>query len=294
MGVLKRLRTYFKDSIIKQYDYFYYYYDIIKELYISSVKWENLPPEIDQRFLELILYEKGAVVFYKDEILNEFVCLPFASEGKRDIYNTPFRRRAYANNSYNYTVDRNNSVIIWNNYLRMPSIRTGEIYAKKFSNLENTIDVNVHAQKTPVFIRCDEKERLSVLNLFKCFTGNEPVVFGDKNLSATPLEVLKTDAPYVADKLYDLKSKYWSEILTFIGIPNISLQKKERMVKDEASKMIAGTLALSETRIGMRQQAVDKINSMFGLDIKVSMKLDELEKIEEIENTEEREVVEDE
>ena len=91
------------------------------------------------------------------------------------------------------------------------------------------IDTNVNAQKTPVLIRCSEKERLTLVNLYKQYEGNEPFIFGDQELAAQPLNSVRTDAPYVADRIYDLKTRYWNEMLTFKGISNLNVQKINKM-----------------------------------------------------------------
>ena len=35
------------------------YYDRLMELALNVFEWENLPPTVDERFLELTLYEMG-------------------------------------------------------------------------------------------------------------------------------------------------------------------------------------------------------------------------------------------
>ena len=157
--------------------------------------------------------------------------------------------------------------MIFNNVLRTPSIRDCKLFAKRLANFDRVIDTNVNAQKTPVLIRCDEKERLSLLNLYKQYDGNEPFIFADKQLSARPLEAIRTDAPYVADQIYELKTRYWNEMLTFKGITNLNITKKERLITDEVNRSQGGTIASRYSGLIMRQQACDKINKMFGLNI---------------------------
>ena len=79
--------------------------------------------------------------------------------------------------------------------------------------------------------------------------------------------VLKTDAPFVARDLYELKSEYWNEALTYLGISNVNTTKKERMVTDEVIRNMGGTIASRYSRLEMRRQACEQINKMFGLDI---------------------------
>jgi hypothetical protein len=78
---------------------------------------------------------------------------------------------------------------------------------------------------------------------------------------------LQTNAPYVADKLYQLKTQIWNEALTYLGISNLNVQKKERLVSDEVIRSMGGVIASRYSRLQARREACDAINRMFGLDI---------------------------
>lgn len=266
MGILKKDYRFWESAITNTacYDF---YYDKIKELSISVFEWQNVPEEIDVRFMELMLFERGAVIFFRDEDMQQYLCLPYTEQGKWNVYRIPLLRRAFASNGYNRKLDIDNSVIIYNNVLRIPSIRDCKLFARRLANFDRVIDTNVNAQKTPVLIRCSEKERLTLVNLYKQYEGNEPFIFGDQELAAQPLNSVRTDAPYVADRIYDLKTRYWNEMLTFKGISNLNVQKKERLITDEVARSQGGTIASRYSGLMMRQQACEKINKMFGLDI---------------------------
>ena len=113
-----------------------------------------------------------------------------------------------------------------------------------------------------------------MLNLYKEFDGNSPVIYGDKALKTSELKVLKTDAPFIADKLYTLKTEIWNEALTYLGINNVNVTKKERLITDEVQRNQGGTLASRNSRLGMRQKACEEINKMFGLNMWVEFKQD--------------------
>lgn len=245
---------------------FMQYYNRLTELSISMFEWKNLPPTIDPRFMELTLYADGQAVFFKDEVLG-FLCLQNILGGEFDVYRVPIKRRAYAVNGYQKDLTRDDSVIIFNNYLHTNSMLDVRMFAKRLYNLDRAIDVNANAQKTPILIQCDESQRLTMLNVYKQYQGNEPVIFGDKNLNANGVKVLQTNAPYVCDKLYQLKTQIWNEALTYLGISNINVQKKERLITDEVTRNQGGTIASRYSRLESRREACKKINDMFGLNI---------------------------
>ena len=147
---------------------------------------------------------------------------------------------------------------------------------------DRTIDVNVKAQRTPVLVKCSEKEKLTLTNLYKEYDGNQPVIFAYDSLNTDAISSINTGAPFVADKIYQLKVQYWNEILTYLGISNINTQKKERMVTDEVTRNQGGVVASRYSRLGMRQKACKEINKMFGLDISVDFREDFQEVVERV------------
>lgn len=242
------------------------YYNRLVELAISMFEWKNLPDSVDARFLELCLFVDGQAIFFYDEELG-YLTLQNAMNGGFNVYRIPVNRRAYAVNGYNRELNENNSVIIFNNYLHTNSQLDAVMFAKRLYNLDRAIDVNANAMKTPIIIKCDESQRLTMLNLYKQYDGNEPYIFGDKAINTNAIQVFKTDAPYVADKLYQLKTQIWNEALTYLGISNINVQKKERLITDEVTRNQGGTIASRYSRLNARRDACKQINAMFGLDI---------------------------
>lgn len=274
MGNKRRTANLFEDSARLNNLTYKQYLDRLTELAISMFEWKNLPPSVDARYLELHLFETGCMVYFNDDVLGN-ICLDCLANGRLGIYGEPVLRRAYSGyNNYNALLKENNSVIIWNNYLHTNSILDVKMFARRLYVLDRIIDVNANAQKTPVLVQGTEKQRLTLINLYKEFDGNAPFIFGDNNLDLNVLKVLQTGAPYVCDKLYTLKTQYWNEALTYLGISNINIQKRERLITDEVTRNQGGTIASRYSRLNSRREAARKINAMFGTNIEVNYRED--------------------
>lgn len=263
-GILKNGQ--FWESLYNNEISYHNYIERLTELSISMFEWHGLPESIDKRFLELCLFMDGMCVFFYDEILG-YLSLQVMIGGQLDVYRIPIERRAYATNGYFRELDNTDSVIIFNNLVHTNSVPAVFETAKRLYEFDRTIDVNVKAQKTPVLLSCEESQRLTMKNLYMQYDGNEPFIFGDKNLNPNVLKAIKTDAPFIADKVYQLKTQYWNEMLTYLGIANVNNQKKERLITDEVLRNLGGTVASRESRLKARQQACDQINDMFGLNV---------------------------
>lgn len=264
----------FGESAIMNNATYMQYFDRLVELSVSMFEWNGLPKSVDPRYLELHLFQNGSMVYFRDEVMGD-LCLDCIANGQFDVYGNPISRRAYSSyNQYQKMLNETDSVIIWNNYLHQPSVLDVKMFAKRLYNLDRIIDVNINAQKTPVLVQGTEKQRLTLVNLYKEFDGNAPFIFGDKNLDLNSLRAISTDAPYVADKLYQLKTQIWNEALTYLGISNLNIQKKERMITDEVQRNQGGTIASRYSRLEARREAVEKINTMFGTKISVDYRED--------------------
>ena len=267
-------KTLFEESLITNNLTYVQYLNRLTELAITMFEWKNLPPSVDARYLELHLFETGCMVYFNDDVLGN-LCLDCIPQGRLGVYGDPVLRRAYSGyNNYQKLLKESNSVIIWNNYLHLNSILDIKMFAKRLYNLDRIIDVNANAQKTPGFIQGTEKQRLTLLNLYKEYDGNAPFIFGDKNLDLNCLKFISTNAPYVCDKIYQLKTQIWNEALTYLGISNINIQKKERLITDEVTRNQGGTVASRYSRLESRREAVKKINAMFGTNIEVNYRED--------------------
>ena len=269
----RKRRTDFGESALKNKVAYNHYIERLTELSIAMFDWKNLPDTVDARYLELVLFSDGMTVFFKDDVVG-YLCLKVMATQPWSVYEIPLGRRAYAVNGYQKELNDENSVIIYNNMIHTNSMTMVRMFAERLYELDRIVEINAKAQKTPVLIQGSETQRLTLKNLYKEYEGNSPVIFGDKNLDLNALKVLKTDAPFIADKLYQLKTQTWNEALTYLGISNLNIQKKERLISDEAIRSQGGTIASRYSRLQSRRDATDKINEMFGLDISVDFRED--------------------
>lgn len=253
----------------------------LMNLAISVFKWDNLPEGVDERMLEFWLLRDGFVGFFYDEALKSderrrapegYAVLPMMIQGQWDIYEYPRDRRAYAVNGFNYECTEDNSVIIFQNYLRVPMWLTLWQYASRLAETQRTIDINCMQQRTARIIRCSEDQRLTYLNAAKEVDEGRPWVHGDKNFDLDAFQVFDTTTPYVANELQTYKHQLWNEALTYLGIENVNTDKKERLISDEVVNNMGDVEAERFTRLNARKQACDEINRLFGLDVKVDFR----------------------
>lgn len=258
----------------------------MKRIALSMFKWENLPSSMDERFLEQCLFFNGQASFLYDEDYG-YINTQCSSSGDLNIYHLPTKLNCYSftyqktRDVYfgfkNSDLNKDQCILVMNNYDRYPTATAIELFAYRLYNAERTIDVNITAQKTPCMIITDEKQRLLMENLYAQYSGNKPFIFGDKNqLSEGMIRAIDTKAPYVADKLSDYKKEIWNEFLMYMGINSLLVDKKERLVSDEANSNNEVTNYNLQSFLLPRQKACQQFNELFGLkgtDKEISVKL---------------------
>lgn len=250
-----------------------YYLERLTNIALSVYEWKNLPDTVDPRFLELSVYQNGMCVFFEDPVLG-FLALPCMIGGKLNVYNVPTMRTAYAANGFKATLDETNSVVIFHNYTHDVPLWDIEMFATRLTNYQMTMDININAQKTPILVQCDDKQRLTMTNLMSQYQGDIPLIFGSKALDPRDIKTLSLEAPFIADKVNELRTQIWNDAMTYLGVSNINMVKKERMVVDEVTRNMGGVIASRYSPLEMRRQAAKQINDMFGLNVEVDYRED--------------------
>ena len=242
---------------------FFDYYYRLKELAINQFEWVNLPPTCDARFLELILFEFGYCLFFQNDLNKAFLTLQCTLEGPLNMYRIPIKRRAYSITEFTQECSDENSVIIWNNYLRQPTALTIQLFAQRLTEIERAININIIGQKTPVLLHGTQQQQKTLQKIYQQWKGNEPVIFGDKDLTEQPIVAIRTDVPESYPNLMNAKNIIWNEAMTFLGIDNANTYKRERMITDEVESNSQLLRAQRYAFLNARKDACKLINELF-------------------------------
>lgn len=246
-------------------------YERFKHLAIDRFEWDGLPNGMKPQYIESSLFEHGKALFIKDPILG-FLCLPCNPDGGMNVYGEFLQYRAFGM-GYDKSFDVDGDcVLIKNNPSMSSSHDVVMVYSNRITELEKTMMVNITQQKTPYIVACNEKDLLTLKNIFNKVSEGEPVIYADKQLQLDTLDVHLTNAPYVADKLMLHKHEVENEMLTLLGINNANTDKKERLITDEVNANNQFIMMNVSYMLQMRQQAVEEINQKFGLNITVKLK----------------------
>lgn len=248
------------------------YYNRLSLLARTVFKWENLPNGMDEKWIENFLFKHGKCVFYNDATRGLMVaeCNP---DGTLNNYEEPVSVTPTGIDVEAISLTPGEDcVLIRNNDEMLPTSETLKLFAYRLAEISRTIDVNVNAQKTPVLVLTSDKQKLTLKNVYAQWNGNEPVIYGDKNLDIDGIKVLKTDAPIVFPQLQNQKLTLWNECLTFLGVNNANTEKRERLITDEVEANNDHIDLSADCMLKARQKAVEQINKLFKTNITVKLR----------------------
>lgn len=242
-------------------------YNKFKLIALNSFEWEGLPDGIQERHIERELFAHGKCIFFRHPKMS-YMALECQSTGEVNPYGDPTSYIAHGFNIHK-RMSADDCVIIENNKLRMPTKDFIMFYVNKLTESERTMDVNIKACKTPVVFACDDKDVLSFKRLFQQVDGNTPAVFADRNLNLNSIQAFLTGVKFMGNELMDYSQSVENKLLTFLGVNNPAVDKKERLITDEANSNNQLIESFAELQLEARQRACEEINKKYGLSISV-------------------------
>lgn len=243
-------------------------------LCLNFFEWE-LPVENEQLnsdFIERLLYYKGRCAIINDSTRGLMVVDFTNIGGWSNIFGYPTKIQARDIFDYNKVIGEYESkdfVIITNNKMWYPTNITVLKYSVDISNILDSINLNVESQKFPVILQAsDEKQKLTVEKLTDKIETGERYIFakGDFNPNSQ-LTSLDINAPFISDRLQDLKNKKVNDLLTDLGINNENVDKASGITSDEVNANNGLVKLNFDAMLIPRQEACDEIKRKFNINV---------------------------
>lgn len=246
-------------------------------LAVSRLKWSGLPDTVDERLLNMGLYFYGHVAFFVHKTLG-LIALPCNSGNKFNLLYQPIQVTASGHDDSFLLSNINTSETHEFEFVRytpsgMPQAVGVMTLVARMVDILRSIDVLSQRMKRPYIITCEEKERMTILNVLKKIKDNEELILGLKDYGLGNKSINIAPTPGVTDFscLWDSYKQYESRLYTILGIDNKGYDKKERLVVDEvnANNMViqmADNVNLKEIRLGL-----SRVNKTFGTNITVDV-----------------------
>lgn len=237
---------------------------------LTMFQWQNLPDTLPAVELEKMLQINGYAVIakYKGDV--------YAFNGGfcgQDAYNQP--TKVVINNpalklNTTYTINED-CVVIKNDDMKQGLIKTYEFYGQHLIENQITMLMTDYNLRIPFTISSsdDQTTQSAKEYLNKIIDGSLGVIGEQKLFKA--LSITPTNSKQTASfsDLYGYQQFIIAQLNNTIGLATNNNMKRERLTTNEIEINKNASYPLVDNMLRNRQQAVEQINEMFGLDITV-------------------------
>jgi hypothetical protein len=262
---------------------FYHWRTHLVNLYMSSIEWHGVPEGIDPRAIEYVLMVYGCGALFMEEGGHLFGAASMSDRlninfnPNKVLITSPagqtWTRHA---ETWVYTTEAGPVVmdadcaLCWENKRRAPVLSDINYYAQRLARIDRVIDVNVDAQQTPWVISGSDAQEANSRALIQNLKERRQYIVYNNQLTdiADAVQVLNTQAPYVASDLVRLKKDLINEFLTSIGIDNDpSADKAAQRPVAEVIQNNEQVMIARNSRLAARRAFCERARVLFGLEM---------------------------
>lgn len=258
---------------------------------VSQYKWEGLPDTCNARFLELCLL-RGSALMAKEG--SNFLTLAAAPSQGVNLYGDTVTAYGYGMNGYNkeYTlyVDGDNystpgqisagqpdAVLCRDNPLMYPEIGLLIATADRMTYTMRSLDIVNTNLRTPTIIEADPKEVKSIKDMYNQIDDGVPAVFARRDNIVKNAELYSVGQdPATLKALWEHYQKLENNYRERVGIQtNADTDKKAQISEDEINSNNQAISMSQNIYLAERQKFCEKINKVWGLNVKVSLAVED-------------------
>lgn len=248
----------------------------LSDLACNMFPYKGMPEEINMNAVSKMVMLGGYAIFFKDKDLDKYFCLEGALTGV-DPYGYPnFAKPISKNISEGIIFPEmkvgEECIIIYANKVRSSALPYIVEYADKLAELDVAIKMNTRAMKHPLMLKTTEQKKESISSLMAQYEDDYYVVFTDQSLlDNTSLQVM--DFKVSASEILNLQKEKETVVNEFFNVFGISgsVEKRERMISGEMNAMMEQVAVNREMWMAPQRDAIEQINKMFGLNIKIDV-----------------------
>ena len=266
-----------------------YYTRYLFQKVISVFEFENLPEEWADNYFKYVLFGYGVIaVIYTDKY--GVICQDCGLSGF-DVFYQPTRciiANPHLPGLKEFKIHENCEIIkLQPDYGSVMDLVT--TYADLMALALETTGANLlNSKLSYVFFAKNKPAAESFKTLYDRVASGEPMAVIDKllmNEDGTPAWQIFTQnvgQNYITDRLLNDMKTLEDQFNTVIGVPNANTQKRERMITDEVNANNVDTQCRVNLWLETMNKDIEQVNRMFGTDIKVKYRYDDLTKVVEV------------
>lgn len=260
-------------------------------LSIHRYEWENLPSEIPSWCLEKVINLYGQGVLF--EVGGQYLVTSAVNSSLLNIYNEPCQVQPVAMNGMTFPlvnvkdntiinndemqIVKQNGVLIKNNVYSIPTYAMLKPFIKKLCFIWESAGINASLSRIVALIQANKDVAGSVRTEISKIIGSKSgiAVVNEKMNTLEMINKVDLRVDYMPDKYWQDFDNTFNMICQLIGLTtDMNKNKKERVVVAQVESNDEVTSIICDSYLEYREQAVDEMNKLFGLGVKVYEKKD--------------------
>lgn len=289
---IKNLYKNLIDKIYKVNDVqqgYFYWVNALLDICMDIFKYDNLPTSIPEEEIEKRLLTFGYCGFLHHPDLGLIVCNGhpydydlYGRYRRMDFYNPYFK----FNSTGFYPGNKEIGVdceIIYNldteKYLNVPI--QGQMnfyqkicrYARQLADIESTINLDIINSRQPyLLVAGNQQVKESIVNIFRSLRRGENESINDTDFMKEIKSLKNKDIINGhLTELIESRNTLIKYFLSEIGIYSTD-DKKERLIVDEVQQENRNVKVFLYSMLKCRQQGIERVNALYGTDIKVTLR----------------------
>lgn len=272
MGKQNGIKSYADWRLRENITEYNFHFTRIERLVKSMFEWDFGEDRVSQRYLETVEFDRGFCIVYRNKA-GFLQCCRAAKIGLNE-YNEPIGYRTITINpaiSPSEYVKAKDCVVIPNDILWNSSLNAVNFFAKRLSGIENTMTLNLEHLKRPYIITCPEGMESSVESFMTQKTNGKDYILVKESFSSVNFQIMPLSIKNEVPALEQSKKLIVGDMLTYFGVNNVNILKKERLTASEGSENDEEILLSKCSMYKTRKIAQKEINEKFNVNWNVGM-----------------------
>ena len=244
---------------------------MLKTYLLGGFRWEGLPDGLTSQQMEQYITISGMACGFNHPQAGT-VILPAVWGAPLNLYYLPNNYMAYGA-GWSGVVDADVSVAFYDNSSRRSLCAAMEHTEKNIYDLISAERMNISHSKNPwIFAGTEDEAKGLIANLQKVDENTPAYVVTGSELRSieTAKQFYPTNVKLDTQTYLQAIRQELNSFLTQLGYDNITIEKKERLITDEAHSNDASVMFHRADRLRARKEAAEKYNAMFGADLRVT------------------------
>lgn len=264
---------------------FNYWFFKLLNFCMTIFEYENLPPSLPKREIELNLLLTGHAVIFTDKVDIVTACTTLYNYDRyynptEAVFAQP-RMRSKQLYLANTELFKQNAVVIYNNDLKdnilyIPAdgalLSFISRYARRLADLESTENIYaVNTRLTSFPVGGDDSVIANIKKFFNSLAlGRREVISDDKILNSfRNVDIVRPNTRDSINDILTARDKILEQFFRDIGVKFFADAKKAQITDNEVEADNQLLLISLESMLKSRQEGIDAVNDFYGTDIKV-------------------------